>query len=228
MENNKILLYGSKSTAYIIYEMLRDLGKFPKFMFDPLSKKPFFKSNLKFSNNLKDFKNFLKKSKYFTVCIAREDGYARYGISKELEKLKLKPLSIRSKLSDIHKSAKIGDGLIAMAKSYINRGTEIGKYCILNTGAIVDHECKIGDGVHLMGGSYLAGRVQIGDFSSVGATATVLPDIKIGKHSIIGAGAVVTKDVPDHTVVIGNPAKFLRNNKSKRNLKVFSTFKYDN
>ena len=58
-----------------------------------------------------------------------------------------------------------------------------------------------------MGGCYLAGRVTVGDFSSIGATATILPDIKIGKYSIVGAGAVVTKNVPDNTVVIGNPAK---------------------
>ena len=103
----------------------------------------------------------------------------------------------------------------------------MGDYCIINTGAIVDHEWEIGNGVHLMGGCYLAGRVKIGNFTSVGATATILPDIKVGNHSIIGAGAVVTKNIPDNTVVVGNPAKFLRNNHAKSNLKVFEAFKYE-
>ena len=97
----------------------------------------------------------------------------------------------------------------------------------MNTGAVVDHECEIGNGTHLMGGCYLAGRVKIGNFSSIGATATILPDIKVGKFSIIGAGAVVTKDVPDNAVVVGNPAKFLRNNNPKSDLKVFDAFKYE-
>lgn len=101
----------------------------------------------------------------------------------------------------------------------------MGEYCVLNTGATIDHECKIGDGAHIMGGSYLAGRVTIGNFSSIGATATVLPDIKVGSNSIVGAGSVVTKNVPNNTVVIGNPAKFLRRNDSKCDLKVFDTFK---
>jgi len=225
MVKNNILLYGSKSTAFIIYEMLKELKKTPKYMFDPLSTKPLFKSDLIFSNKVNDFKMFIKKSKYFSVCIAREDGFARYGISKELEKLNLKAITVKSKLSHIHKNSKIGSGMIAMAKSYVNRGVKMGDYCIMNTGAIVDHECEIGNGVHLMGGCYLAGRVKIGNFTSVGATATILPDIKVGNFSIIGAGAVVTKNVPNNTVVVGNPAKFLRNNHAKSNLKVFDAFK---
>ena len=86
---------------------------------------------------------------------------------------------------------------------------------------MIDHECKIGNGVHIMGSAYIAGRVHIGDFSSIGANSTILPDIKIGKNAIIGAGAVVTKDVKNNQVVVGNPAKFLRKNKKKYNLKIF-------
>ena len=42
--------------------------------------------------------------------------------------------------------------------------------------------------------------------ASIGANATILPGIKIGKNAMIGAGAVVTKDVPEKAIVIGNPA----------------------
>ena len=86
---------------------------------------------------------------------------------------------------------------------------------------MVDHECKLGNGVHLMGGCYLAGRVVVEDFVSVGATATILPDIKLGRNSIIGAGSVVTKDVKPNTVVVGNPAKYLRDNKPNYNIDIF-------
>ncbi|MOA39424.1 dTDP-3-amino-3,6-dideoxy-alpha-D-galactopyranose 3-N-acetyltransferase [compost metagenome] len=46
--------------------------------------------------------------------------------------------------------------------------------------------------------------------ASVGANATLLPGITIGKYAMVGAGAVVTKDVPDYAVVAGNPAKIIR------------------
>lgn len=46
--------------------------------------------------------------------------------------------------------------------------------------------------------------------ASVGANATLLPGIVVGEKAMIGAGAVVTKDVPDRAVVVGNPAKIVR------------------
>lgn len=44
----------------------------------------------------------------------------------------------------------------------------------------------------------------------IGAGATVLPGISIGKHAIVGAASVVTKDIPDYTVAVGNPAKVIK------------------
>jgi acetyltransferase-like isoleucine patch superfamily enzyme len=58
-----------------------------------------------------------------------------------------------------------------------------------------------------MGGASLAGQVTIGDFASVGTNATILPRISIGAGAIIGAGAVVTKDVPEGEIVVGVPAR---------------------
>ena len=117
---------------------------------------------------------------------------------------------IKSKLSYIHKSSIIGNGMIAMAKSYINRGVKMGDYCIINTGAIVDHECKVGSGVHLMGGCYLAGRVIVEDFVSIGVGASIKPGVTIGKGAVIGVGAAVIKDVEPNTTVVGVPAKPLK------------------
>jgi|WetSurMetagenome_2_1015567.scaffolds.fasta_scaffold741423_1 acetyltransferase-like isoleucine patch superfamily enzyme len=56
----------------------------------------------------------------------------------------------------------------------------------------------------------LRGFITIGDDAWLGAGCIVLPDIRIGKGAIIAAGAVVTKDVPDYTVVAGVPARPLR------------------
>ena len=44
----------------------------------------------------------------------------------------------------------------------------------------------------------------------IGAGAVILPGVTVGENSIVGAGSVVTKDVPDNTVVAGNPAKFVK------------------
>lgn len=49
-------------------------------------------------------------------------------------------------------------------------------------------------------------KTIIAEGASIGANATILPGIKIGKNALVGAGAVVTKDVPDNAIVVGNPA----------------------
>lgn len=46
--------------------------------------------------------------------------------------------------------------------------------------------------------------------ASIGANATILPNIKIGKKAMVGAGSVVTKDVPDNVIVVGNPARVIK------------------
>jgi acetyltransferase-like isoleucine patch superfamily enzyme len=51
-------------------------------------------------------------------------------------------------------------------------------------------------------------RIERG--ATIGANATILPGITIGEKAMVGAGAVVTKDVPPHTLVAGNPARFVR------------------
>lgn len=53
------------------------------------------------------------------------------------------------------------------------------------------------------------GQVTIDDDTFIGAGAIILPGVHIGKNVIVGAGAVVTRDIPDHCVVAGNPAKFI-------------------
>jgi sugar O-acyltransferase (sialic acid O-acetyltransferase NeuD family) len=100
--------------------------------------------------------------------------------------------------------AQIMDGAIIQPK------TTIGYQVIINTGAIIDHECVIGDGCEVGPGATLCGLVTMEKYSWVGAGAVVLPRLTIGEGAIVGAGAVVTKDVDPYTVVVGNPARFVR------------------
>jgi acetyltransferase-like isoleucine patch superfamily enzyme len=77
----------------------------------------------------------------------------------------------------------------------------------VNTAASVDHDCIIGAGVHVMPGATVAGEVTVADAAAIGSNATVLPRLRIGKGAVVGAGAVVTRDVADGQVVVGCPAR---------------------
>ncbi len=114
--------------------------------------------------------------------------------------------------SIVHDSVSIGEGSVVMMGASIQVDVKLGQHVIVNTGASVDHDCKIGDYVHISPNATLCGTVEVGELTQIGANATVLPNLTVGKNCVIGAGAVVTKDIPDNTIVIGNPAKKIGNN----------------
>lgn len=68
--------------------------------------------------------------------------------------------------------------------------------------------------------------VHIGDYAWISSRATILPGVRIGNGAVVAAGAVVTKDVPDYTVVGGVPAKLIgvRNNQLKYEIDYFRLF----
>ena len=112
--------------------------------------------------------------------------------------------------SVISKFSYISDGTVVMPLAVINVGVKIGEHCIINTGAIIEHDCILHDFVHVSPNATLCGSVVIGRYSWIGAGAIVIQGIKIGENVTIGAGSVVINDIPDNTIVVGNPAKIIK------------------
>lgn len=107
-------------------------------------------------------------------------------------------------------NVRLGIGNYIQENVVLQAESEIGNNCAVNAGSIVSHETKLGHTVFLAPGVRLAGCITVEDGVFIGVGATVLPRLKIGKWSIVGAGSVVTKDVPPYTVVAGNPARILK------------------
>jgi sugar O-acyltransferase (sialic acid O-acetyltransferase NeuD family) len=110
----------------------------------------------------------------------------------------------------ISKRANIGLGTVVIGGATININGSIGKHVIVNTNASVGHDCSIGDYVHIGPNAALAGNVTVGEGTHIGIGATVIQGIKIGRWCIIGAGAVVINDVLDGEMVVGNPARVIK------------------
>ena len=231
MFNYKILVWGAKSKTLILLNMIKNNELFYEnkkiknkkicLLVDPFLKKPDFETNIPFSFQKNDFKKNLNKTNSFIVGIGGSHGKARYLISNELIKIKLKPLSLIHKTSFIDKTSVLGTGIQIMPNVVIHCYSKIGDFCVLNTSSTIDHECEIGNGVHIMGGVTIAGRVKIGDYVTIGTNATILPDLEISEGAYIGAGAVVRKNVKKNEIVVGNPSKFLKRNKHFYDLSFF-------
>ena len=92
---------------------------------------------------------------------------------------------------------------------------EIGDNAVVMMGAVLGGRAIVGANCHIGAGTVLAGVVEppsaqpvvIEDDVLIGANAVVLEGVRVGKGAVVGAGAVVTKDVAPHTVVMGMPAK---------------------
>lgn len=117
----------------------------------------------------------------------------------------------------IHPSAIVGEkveiesGTVVMAGAVINCCSRIGKGCIVNTGATIDHDNVIEDYVHISSGVHIAGTVRVGKSSWVGIGAVINNNVNITSGCVVGAGATVVKDIMEVGTYIGVPARRKRN-----------------
>jgi UDP-2-acetamido-3-amino-2,3-dideoxy-glucuronate N-acetyltransferase len=126
----------------------------------------------------------------------------------------------------------IGDGTKIGAFVEIQKNASVGRFCKISShtficeGVEIQDDVFIGHGVMFINDVYpratVAGvglqteadwkveKTRICKGASVGSGATILCNVTVGENAIVGAGSVVTKDVPANAIVAGNPAKFLR------------------
>ncbi|TAN46814.1 MAG: acetyltransferase [Rhodospirillales bacterium] len=106
----------------------------------------------------------------------------------------------------------IGEGAQILAGAVIQTGAYIGRNCIVNTRASIDHDTVLGAHVHVAPGAVLSGCVIVGDEVHIGTGAAIKQGIRIGSGAVIGVGSAVIHDVPADSLQAGVPARPLFEN----------------
>ncbi|GAG12613.1 unnamed protein product, partial [marine sediment metagenome] len=100
---------------------------------------------------------------------------------------------------------------------YVGPGTKVaamaclGNHCSIMANAHISHDNQLGDFVYCANSVSISGGVSIGSTTYIGANSTIREYTNIGNRAIIGMGSVVVKDVADGQIVVGNPAKPIKN-----------------
>lgn len=109
----------------------------------------------------------------------------------------------------------IGFGTVILQNVTIAANVKIGNHVIVLPNAVVSHDDIIGDYTCIAGGVCVSGGVKIGKGCYLGTNSAIISNVTICDHCLVGMGSVVLHDLEKNSVVVGNPAKFLRNTKNE-------------
>lgn len=195
--NKTIALFGGGGHASVIADVLLKLGYKIEIIVD-----------VQFSLNRRVFENvpvitddvFLSRYLPGTIKVANGLGFVpgtntRKVIFKKLKSLGYVFETIISADAIVSKYSTIEEGVQVLPGAIIQPGVRVGENTIINTSAIIEHDTIIGSNCHISPGGVLCGGINCGDDVFIGANATIIQNIHVGNESIIGAAALVRKNV---------------------------------
>jgi sugar O-acyltransferase (sialic acid O-acetyltransferase NeuD family) len=158
--------------------------------------------------------NELDNSGDYSFAIAIGDNSVRERVYKEVKGKNMSSISCFPTL--IHSSAtissftNIGEGTVIMPNAVVGPNSNVGKFCIINTRASIDHDCHMHDFSSLAPAATTGGTVQIGLRSAVSIGAIIEQGLIIGNDSVVGANSYLNKNLPKNQIAYGTPAKQIR------------------
>lgn len=149
----------------------------------------------------------LSTKEKLNIILAIKDSARKGELASQLRARRFRFVNIIHPTALICESAQIGLSAYVGAYSVIGPNTEIGNHLYMGNHTSVGHDTTIGDCCSIMPGSIISGNVIVERNTFIGAGATILQSLTVNEFCVVGAGAVVTKDVQKGTKVVGIPAR---------------------
>jgi len=217
--NKKVIIIGGEGNGGVVASLIEDNRlRFDDNKFEVIGFLNDFESGKKINDydvlgSLEDSKKYLNKSDVMFVFAIHLIGRNPL-IKKTFEQLEIpieKYATIIHKSAFVAKNAILEPGVIVMSNSYVGPASKIGACTLIMANAMIGHNTTVGKLCHFSVGSITSSYVTIGDYSDVTLGARVLEKRKIGNFAVAGANSLITKDIPDHEIHVGSPAKFMKN-----------------
>lgn len=211
----KIAIFGASGQAAVVTELVEKLRKYwiVAYVKSTVDKNEEYLGRPIISE--KSLKKWVECSKIDCVVIAIGDNYARLVVSKRLSKNipEISYETIIDPSAQISDRSTIGNGSVILNNSIIGPMCKIGVHCLINKFSSIDHDSIMEDFSSCAPGVICGGNLKIGKASAVCIGCTISNKVSIGKYSIVGAGSLVLKDLPENTVAYGRPCKNMRKRK---------------
>ena len=152
----------------------------------------------------KDLAQLANKHQYAFISVGQiKTPTHRIRLYQDAVKLGFQLPALVSATAYVSPHATIEAGTIVMHGAIVNAGARIGKNCIINSRALIEHDTTVEDHCHISTGTILNGNVRIGTGSFVGSGSVIKEGVSVGKICTIGMGLSVRHNLTDGTLCLG-------------------------
>lgn len=204
-KDRRLFVVGGGGHAKVVIEVARSAGWDVVAVFDPGAADNVL--GVPVRGDDKDIAAFVKDTGVRMAAVAIGNNHLRRRLAVAVRDLGCETPAIVHRQAWVSPSSRIARGVVVMAGAVINASSRVGEDAIINTMAIVEHDCELGIAVHAAPRSVMGGTCRIGDGALFGIGATARPGVLVGKDAIVGAGCVVVSDIAVGTTLVGNPGK---------------------
>lgn len=215
--SKKILILGGLGNGSVIANAIIDANKrsdheweFAGYLNDRIAKGEMIE-DYPVMGKTSDAKQFVAEGYYFINTILRIDGqkeridmFESLGIPPDRMATFVHPLSY------VAPNVNLGHGTVIMPNVSVSSGTTFGDGCLVMVGATIGHDNQIGRYCHFAAQCCLGAYQKIGEGVHIGLNATTRENLTIGNYATLGMGSVLTKNMEENEIWVGNPARFLR------------------